>query len=376
MVYLDYAASTPIDKRVLDIFYDISLRYYANPNSSHRLGREANDILIESNKNIANYLGVLPEEIIYTSGSSESNNLVVKGICNRYKSRGKHIIVSSLEHSSILSPLARMQEEGFEVEVVGVLKDGKIDIDCLKRIIRDDTILVSISTVDSELGIRQPVEEIGKMLKDYPNLFFHTDATQAFGKVNIDISDIDLVTINPHKFYGMNDFGALIKKKNVGLKPLIDGGKSTTIFRSGTPIVASVVAFDKALEIALSELDNRFAYVSELHDKFISRLNRYSNIVFNSPIDSIPYTINFSVKGISSYDLVECLSSHDVYVSAKTSCCPVSTPSKLVYALTRDKSLASTSIRVSLSYLTKDSDIDEFFKVFDVCLEEVSNGKI
>ena len=377
MIYLDYAASTPIEKEVLDVFYDVSSQCYANPNSNHELGREAKKLLDNSTLSIANCLHILPDEIIYTSGASESNNLVVKGITSRYKARGKHIIVSSLEHNSILVPLTKLQEQGFEVEIINVLKDGRVDIDTLKKMIRDDTILVSICSVDSELGIRQPIEEIGEILKNYPNTFFHTDASQAFGKILVDFSNVDLVTIAPHKFYGMNGFGMLIKKKNVGLVPLIDGGKSTTVFRSGTPVVASVVALEKAVEIALLRLDSRFSYVTEVHDIVISRLKKYSSVVINSPKESIPYIINFSVKGVSSLSFVERLSCHGVYVSAKTSCCPIQSPSKLVYAYTRDRTLAATSIRLSLSHLTSKEEIEEFFKIFDLCLKEVDiNGKI
>ena len=236
MIYLDYAANAPVDKEVLDVFNEATVKYFANPNSMHKLGVEAKEAIDKATKNIANNLGVSEDEVIYTSGASESNNLVIQGLPERYKSRGKHIIISKLEHSSIVAPAQHMQELGFEVDMVGVTKDGLIDIDELKSLIREDTILVSITSVDSELGIRQPIEEIGRILKEYPNLYFHTDASQIIGKERIDFTDVDLVTIAPHKFYGINGFGLLVKKKEVGLKPIIYGGKSTTIYRSGTPV--------------------------------------------------------------------------------------------------------------------------------------------
>lgn len=377
MVYLDYAANTPVDKNVLDLYYETTQKYYANPNSFHSLGKEAKSLLDKSTENIAKNLKVLPEEIIYTSGATESNNLAIKGICERYKNFGKHIILSSLEHNSIIASANVMQELGFDVDLLPISKDGLVDIDALKNLIRDDTILVSICSVDSEIGLVQPIEEIAKILKKYPHTYFHTDASQSIGKVNIDFSDVDLVTIAPHKFYGINGIGILIKKKNVSLKPIINGGKSTTIYRSGTPVLANVVCTDKALDIAVKELDNRYNYVLKLNKKIIDNISKYKNVHINNTDKSIPYTINFSIKGVKSLQFASMLEKENIYVSTKTSCCPLESPSKLVYALTKDKSLATTSIRVSLSHLTTNEEIDLFLKTFDKCYKELEvNGKI
>lgn len=373
MIYLDYAANAPVDKEVLDVFNEATTKYFANPNSMHRLGVEAKEAIDKATKNIAKNLGVSEDEVIYTSGASESNNLVIQGLPERYKSRGKHIIISKLEHSSIVAPAQRMQELGFEVDMVGVTKDGLIDIEELKSLIREDTILVSITSVDSELGIRQPIEEIGRILKEYPNLYFHTDASQIIGKERIDFTDVDLVTIAPHKFYGINGFGLLVKKKEVGLKPIIYGGKSTTIYRSGTPVTGSVLALDKALELALFKLDERKKYITELHDLVIEKLKE-RDFIINSTPNSIPNTINFSVKGVISNVFVQLLGQKEVYISSKTSCCPENAPSKSIYALTNDKSLANSSMRISLSHLTTKEEIDKFFEIFDETLEEY-NGK-
>lgn len=377
MIYLDYAASTPVDMDVLDLFYETTRKYYANPNSSHKLGLEAKTLIDKCTLNIANNLHVLPEEIIYTSGASESNNLAIKGICERYKNRGKHILISSLEHNSIVASATVMQELGFDVELIPINKDGYIDIDSLKQMIREDTILVSICSVDSEIGLRQPIEKIGEILKDYPNCFFHTDASQGIGKVDFDFTNIDLITITPHKFYGMNGFGILIKKKNVSIKPQINGGKSTTVYRSGTPELANIVACDKALDIALKTQKERYKYVKNLSDKVKNKLKEYKNIHINNTENSIPHTINFSIKGIKSLELQEKLENYDIYISTKTSCCPIETPSKLIYALTKDKSLSSSSIRVSISHLTTEEEIDKFLTVFDLIYKEYEvNGKI
>ena len=373
MIYLDYAANAVVDKRVLDAFNEATLKYFANPNSTHKLGLEAKKRIDEASKNIAKNLGVDSEELIYTSGASESNNLVIQGICNRYKSRGKHIIISKLEHSSIVAPASYMQSLGFEVDLVNVNKDGIIDIEELKSLIRDDTILVSIIAADSELGIRQPIEEIGKLLKNYPNLYFHTDASQIIGKDHIDFTDVDLVTLAPHKFYGLNGFGVLIKRKEIGLTPIIYGGKSTTIYRSGTPVIGSIVALDKAVDLAINELDERKEYITKLHDYVIDELNK-RNFVINSTKNSIVNTINFSIKGIISTDFVKMLGEKDVYISSKTSCCPENAPSKSIYALTNDKSLANSSMRLSLSHLTTMDELKKFFEILDETIEQY-NGK-
>ena len=377
MVYLDYAANTPTNKEVLDLYYDTTIKYYANPNSSHALGRQSKELLDNCTKRIAKNLNVLPEEIIYTSGATESNNLAIKGICERYKNYGKHIILGSLEHNSIVASATAMQELGFEVDILPISKDGLVETQTLKKLLRSDTILVSICSVDSELGIVQKIEDIASILKEYPNTYFHTDASQSIGKVNIDFSNVDLITISPHKFYGLGGTSILIKKKHVSLKPMINGGKSTTIYRSGTPILSDIVALDKALEIAILNQKQRYDYVLNLNKMIIEYISQYKKVHINSTSNSLPFIVNFSLEGIKSLEFAELLEEKEIYVSTKTSCCPIETPSKLVYALTKDKSLASTSIRLSLSHLTTKEELDEFFKAFDECYRKLEkNGKV
>ncbi len=373
MIYLDYAANTPVDKEVLDYYYDISLKYYGNPNSKHILGREAKRVVDESTKKIAKLLNVREDEIIYTSGSTESNNLALKGVAEKYKEKGKHIIISALEHSSIVASANYLLDQGFDIDILPVKKDGLVDIDELKRLLRDDTILVSVTSVDSEIGLKQPIEEIGKLLKKYPNTYFHTDATGAIGKVDIDFKDVDLVTFTPHKFYGINGMGVLIKKENVDLVPIINGGRSTTIYRSGTPIVPLIAATAKALDIALSKREERFNYVSKLNKKIIDHLKKYDIVHINNTENSIPFTINFSIKGVNSNDFAKKMDEEGVCISTKTSCSLEKAPSRAVYALTKDKNLSKESLRVSLSHLTASKEINEFFKIFDKCLNEVIN---
>ncbi len=365
MVYLDYAASTPVNDEVLETYNKLTKEYFANPNSNHKLGKRSKELIDEYTKDIALKLGVLPEELIYTSGATESNNLAIKGVCERYKSFGKHILISALEHNSIVASAVKMQSLGFEVEVVPVRSDGLIDIEALKKMIRDDTILVSICSVDSEIGLIQPIDKIKEVLKDYPHCLLHTDATQGFGKINLDLTIPDLVTLAPHKFYGLTGMGLLIKRKEIGLVPQIDGGKSTTIYRAGTPELPSIGALDKAIEMALKNIDNNYNYVEKLNILIKNNLKQYKNVVINSRDNSLPFTINFSIKNVKSLKVVESLEDKEIYVSAKTSCCPIESPSKLVYALTKDKNIASTAIRVSLSHLTRLEEVEVFLREFD-----------
>ena len=371
MIYLDYAASTPVDSDVLSIFIKTTKEEFANPNSNHELGLKAKEIIDDSTKKIAELLNVLPEEIIYTSGATESNNLAIRGTALRYKNKGKHIIVSSLEHNSIISSCTYLQEEGFDIDLIPINHDGLVDIDVLKSMIREDTILVSVCAVDSEIGLKQPIEEIGEFLKTKENIVFHTDASQAFGKVNINYSNCDLITIAPHKFYGMNGISILIKKKNVSLKPIILGGKSTTVYRSGTPVLSMITSTSVAISKAITLLDERNEYIKKLNSIIITKLKEYKNVHINNTDKSIPHTINFSIKGVKSDLFASKLNENKVMISTKTSCCPLNTPSKLVYALTKDKSLAATSLRVSISHLTTEDEIKKFLEIFDKCYKEL-----
>lgn len=372
MIYLDYAAHTPVDDSVLQTFFDVSKDYIGNPNSTHRLGREAAIRMDESTKHIANLLGVKENEIIYTSGATESNNLAIKGIANAYKRYGKHIITTYLEHSSVTGAVTALQNLGYEVDFIEITKNGLVDLEQLKELIRDDTILVSICYVDSEIGLRQPMEAIGEILSAYPHCYFHVDATQAIGKIPVTFNNIDLMTFTPHKFFGMNGSGILIKKDNVLLEPIIHGGISTTKFRSGTPILAMAVAAEKALAMMLNKLDEHYEYVVDLNSQLRDGLKKYTNIRINSTEKSIPYILNISFKGINSGAFQEALERHDIYVSTKSACCAPNTASRPVYAITKDRKLAMSTLRISVSHRTTHDEVNTFLLVFDECMKELS----
>lgn len=367
MVYLDYSATTPVNEEVLDSFNKAVHNYIGNPNSLHKLGFEAKKIIDTATLQMANLLKVNPEEIIYTSGASESNNLAIKGISLKYQSRGKHIITTNLEHSSIYGPLSYLQEQGFVIDFVELDKNGLVNLGHLKSLIRDDTILVSIASVNSEIGLRQPVEKIGQLLKQYPKCLFHVDMTQSIGKIDIDLTDIDLASFSTHKFYGMKGIGVLIKKNHVSLEPLIHGGKSTTEYRSGTPALPLIVSTSKALRLALANLNEKYAYVKMLNEYLKTNLKELLGISINSNDNSIPHILNISLLNIKPETMLHALEAYDIYISTQ-SACSKALKSRAVYALTHDEDASLHSIRISISHLTTKEELDYFLKCFRECL--------
>lgn len=364
MIYLDYSATTPTNGEVLDTFVKVSKEFIGNPNSLHTLGRKSADLIDAATKQIADILGVKPKEIIYTSGASESNNTVIKGICLQYQNRGKHIITTNFEHSSIYGPLSYLQTLGFEVDFVKTDENGVVDLDDLKRLLRDDTILVSITAVNSEIGIIEPIEEIGEILKDYPKCFFHSDLTQIIGKKKVNLENIDLASFSAHKIFGIKGIGGLIKKEKINLIPLIHGGKSTTIYRSGTPAVALIASLSKAMRLAYQNIEDNYKYVEKLNNKLRNELGKYSTIHINSNDKCLPYILNLSVLEVKPETMLHALEEKEIYISTQTACASSNSYSKAVYSLTGSKALAETSIRISISYVTKEEEIDTFLKVF------------
>jgi len=365
MTYLDYSATTPVNDEVLDSFNKVCKNYIGNPNSLHKLGIEANEMINKATNQIAEILNVKTNEIIYTSGSSESNNLAIKGIAMKYKNRGNHIITTPLEHSSINGPLNYLMDNGFEVDFVELDKNGIVDIENLKSLIKDTTILVSINSVNSEIGLRQPIEEIGKLLKQYPKTFFHVDMTQSIGKINIPLENVDLMSFSAHKIYGLKGVGCLIKKEGINLEPLIHGGKSTTIFRSGTPAVGLICSISKALRLATENLEKKYEHVLEINNYLREQLKKYNKVFINSNEKSIPFVLNMSVIGIKPETLLHALEEDEIYISTQSACSSNTTMSKAVYNLTKSEERASSSVRVSISYLTTKEEIDTLIKSFD-----------
>lgn len=372
MIYLDYCATTPVDKRVLNTFNKVCLEYPGNSNSLHKLGNDSKELEDYATTRIEKLLNLKNMDIIYTSGASESNNHVLKGICSKYKNRGNHIITTYLEHSSILSTVNYLATKGFTVDYVKINDDGQVDLNHLKELLTNNTILVSIAAVDSELGIRQPIEEISNILKEYPKCFFHSDCTQSLGKIDIDFNLMDFASVSMHKIYGMKGIGILLKKKNIIIDNLIHGGKSSTNYRSGTPALPLIVSSMKAIDLIIPEIKSNYDYVTELNKIIITKLSEYKDIHINSTKNSISHVINISIPNIKPETFIHALDNYEIYVSTKSACSNTNSMSDSVYAVTKNRDYATNSIRISISHLTTKEEITKFLNIFDICYKKLT----
>jgi len=372
MIYLDYSATTPANKEVVDVFSKVSLEYIGNPNSLHKLGIESKKLMDAATSQVASLLGVNPSEVIFTSGASESNNLATCGVLGKYSGRGKQIITTKLEHSSILECVSYLEKIGYKVDYVNVLENGLVDLKDLERLVSKDTVLVSIHHVNSEIGFCQNVEEIGQLLSNYPTTIFHVDGTQALGKIPVSLKNIDLYSFSSHKFYGLKGCGGLIKKEKIELEPMIHGGKSQSIYRSGTPALPLIVSSSKALRLALDNLDKNYSLVSNLSIYLKESLKKINGIILNNNENCIPHIVNISVPSIKPETLLHALEEYEIYISTKTACSKDSSNSLTLMALGKDDSISGHSIRISISHLTTKEEIDIFIEKLKYCIEKLS----
>ena len=372
MIYLDYSANTPVDARVLEQFCAVERRCIGNANSHHQAGSAAKAEIDAATIKIASLLGVQPAEIIYTSGASEANNFALKGLARLSRHTGRHIISTPLEHSSVSGTLTALQEQGYEIDLLDVKQDGTVDLEHLKDLLRPDTICVAITLVDSELGVVQPVQEIAAILKAYPHCYLHVDATQAVGKIPVSFEGVDTMSLTAHKFYGLNGIGLLIKRRNLALEPLIHGGESTTIYRSGTPTVALASSLACALDLAVIDLPGRVGHVAKLNAELRAALSTYTLVRINSPEHAIPHVLNLSVRNVKGTVFQRELDAKGVCVSVKSACSSDGLPSRAVFAVSRDRRNALSSWRISLSHLTTEDEIKAFLQAFDVCYRELT----
>lgn len=372
MLYFDYAANTPVDTEVLSVFIEETKNCFGNANSHHECGREANRHMAETTQEIARQLGVKENEIIYTSGASESNNLAIKGMAKISRNQGKHIISTYLEHSSVSGALTSLQNDGYEIDLLDIKEDGTVDLEHLEELLRKDTILVSVCYVDSELGVIQPVKEISELVKKFPNCKFHVDATQAVGKIPVDLSGIDLCSFTPHKFFGLNGCGVLVRKEDCIIEPMIHGGVSTTMYRSGTPAPGMAASIACALRKAVEEQPSRYEVAKACNERIREAFKKYPFVRVNSPENAMPFILNASVKGVKAGVFQEMMDKHGVCISTKSACSVPNTPSRPVFAVTRDKKNAMSSWRLSFSHVTTEEEIEEFLKIFDACYQEIT----
>lgn len=364
MIYFDNSATTMVDDRVLETFNKVCKNYPGNSNSLHSLGIKSKELEDYATERISNLLKVKRGEIIYTSGASESNNTVLKGVASKYKNRGNHIITTPLEHSSVLETCKYLESKGFIIDYVKIKENGLIDIEDLEKLISNNTILVSIAYVDSELGIKQDIDTISKIVKKYPKCYFHVDATQAIGKIKVDFTNIDFLSMSAHKIFGIKGIGLLVKKENIAIDNLIHGGKSTTIYRSGTPALPLICSLMKSLELIIPSIDNNYKNVTTLSNKLKNNLKEYDKVHINSTENSIPYIINFSIIGIKPETFIHAMEEEEIYISTR-SACSTSDISLAVDSLYHNKEISKSSIRISLSYKNTLEEVEVFIEKFN-----------
>lgn len=367
MIYLDYAADTPVSETVLSAFLSAARAYGANPNSGHALGLAAKQRLDQAMECIAGMLGARAEEVVVTSGATEANNMAILGAARAYQSRGRHLITSRMEHASVTGPMAALQTEGFELDFVDVRPDGRTDIAHLRSLLRQDTVLVSLCAVDSEVGVVQSLASVCEALEGFPNCRLHVDATQAVGKLPVRLDGADLFTLSPHKLYGIPGTGVLVARGGIRLAPLWHGGSGATPYRSGTPALALTVALEAALEDAFQHLEERLERVQGLNLRLRAQLDGLGFAQINSPADASPYILNWSALGVRARELIARLSDQGVCVSSKSACCAPAAPSHPVMAMTGDRKRAMNTVRVSLSHLTTEEEIDSFLRALRAC---------
>ena len=361
MIYFDNAATTKVNEEVLNTFIKVSKEYIGNPNSIHKLGFESKKLMTASTKQVADLLHVKEEEVIFTSSSSESNNLAIKGVLEAYKSRKRIILTTILEHPSITNTLNNLEN----VEVINLKLDANyhIDINDLKEKLKLDPLLVSIHHVNSELGIIEDINKLGKIIKENSKAIFHVDGTQSLTKIKVDLTNIDLFSASAHKFNGLKGIAILIKKEKINLSPLINGGASQTIYRAGTPALPLIASFAKALRLALENQFKAYLKVKEINNYLRDELSKIDSITINSKLDSSLYILNFSIKGIKPETMIHKLESYEVYLSTKTACSSKEDYSKSIYLLTKDKEISKTSLRLSLSKDNTLKEAKEFIKI-------------
>ena len=363
-IYLDCNATTPIDERVLKTMLPYFTEHFGNPASiTHQYGWEAEAAVKKAREILATGINTTPEEIIFTSGATEANNLAIKGIAEAYFNKGRHIITIATEHNAVLDPCTYLQNLGFEVTYLPVNTDGIIDLTSLETALREDTILVSIMAANNEIGVLQPLARIGEICKEN-SILFHTDAAQAIGKIPLDVQamNIDLMSLTAHKIYGPKGIGAIYVRRRhprVKLASQIHGGGHERGMRSGTLCTPQIVGFGKAVEVALAEMESETKQLTNLRQKLWEKLQTLENIFLNGhPTERLPGNLNISVEGVDGQALllglqsVMAVSSGSACTSAKVA------PSHVLQALGRSEKLAYASVRFGIGRFNTVQEID------------------
>ncbi len=378
-IYLDNAATTCLDDRILEVMVPLFDRQFGNSSSLHSYGVEAKDVLDKSHEQIASYIGASASELIFTSGGTESNNFALKGIAFSNRHKGNHIIVSSIEHDCILNACKWLEEQGFYVTYLPVDQNGIVDLDFLKRAINAKTILVSVMFANNEIGTIEPIDEIGAICRER-NVFFHCDACQSFGKIPIDVvrSKIDLLTINSHKIYGPKGVGALYIRKGISITPLLHGGGQEYGFRSTTENIPGIAGFAKAAELCMEEMGTESVRLTRLRDHFIRYLlDNFENAYINGHEKlRLPGHVNFSFHGMEgeTIRLLFLLDEMGIAVSAGSACSSnhSGSASHVLQAIGLNPFEARGGIRISFGRFTAETDIDYCLQALHQCVPELN----
>ena len=362
---MDNAATTPVDPIVAEGIHDFFIKQYGNASSIHGLGREARVAIDNSRQVVAKAIGAEEEEIIFTSGGTEADNLALKGIAfSDYE--GKHIITSVIEHSAILKTARFLEKLGYEVTYLPVGKEGLVSIDDVQSAIRPDTVLISIMHANNEIGTIQPLEEIGNLAKKH-NIVFHTDAVQSIGKLHVDVNKlgVDLLSMSSHKIHGPKGVGALYIRKNTSIEPLLHGGGHEYNLRSGTENVPGIVGFAKAAELATNDLEANVQYMTRLRDKLIEGVLDIEGAYLNGHRTiRLPNNANFRFDQINGEALILDLDMNGISASTGSACSEHSTaPSHVLLALGLSHNEAEGSLRLTVSSKTTEDEVEYVLEV-------------
>ena len=364
MIYLDNSATTPVASDVLETFVKVNENFWGNPSSLHAFGAKAEQLLIQAEKQILTLLKADQHKVLFTSGATESNNLAIKGVCEAYKNRGRHIITTKVEHDSVYETVRGLEANGFDVTYIDI-KGTKEDIlKAIESAIRPDTILISMMHVNSEMGRVLPVYEVGQLIKKYPKIKFHVDAVQSVGKLIVDIKkmNVDLLSLSAHKIHGIKGSGALIVNQYVKLMPQITGGHQMYGLRAGTIDVASAVALAKAVRLITEPINQNYEKTTKLTQTFMKQLTEIEGVSLNRYVGEYsPYIINLTVAHIKGETLVHALEEHQIYISSKSACASkTAQASRVLLALGLSEQVALNSVRISLSDATTKKELDAF----------------
>ncbi|UTH74959.1 IscS subfamily cysteine desulfurase [Chromobacterium sp. IIBBL 290-4] len=361
-IYLDYSATTPVDPRVADKMIPYLTGKFGNPASrSHSFGWEAEEAVENARAEVAKLIGADPKEIVWTSGATESDNLAIKGAAQFYKSKGKHLITVKTEHKAVLDTCRELERQGFEVTYMDVQENGLLDLEAFKAAIRPDTILVSVMYVNNEIGVIQDIPQIGEICRE-KGIIFHVDATQAPGKVKIDLNTlkVDLMSLSAHKAYGPKGIGALYvrRKPRVRLEAQMHGGGHERGFRSGTLASHQIVGMGEAFRIAREEMDSENERIRMLRDRLWNGIKSMEEVYINGDIDQrVPHNLNVSFNFVEGESLIMAIK--DLAVSSGSACTSASLePSYVLRALGRNDEMAHSSIRFTLGRFTTEEEID------------------